>query len=82
VQLWLFASPIAYSSAIVPEQWRLVFSLNPMAGVVEGFRWALLGTGAPPPIDALALSAVVTVALLFVGFAYFRRVEQTFADII
>jgi lipopolysaccharide transport system permease protein len=82
VQLWLFASPIAYSSQIVPEQWRAVFSLNPMAGVVEGFRWALLGLGTAPPLESVLPSAIVTLAILLVGLAYFRRVERTFADVI
>jgi lipopolysaccharide transport system permease protein len=82
VQLWLFASPVAYSSEIVPPEWRAIFALNPMAGVVEGFRWALLGVGGPPPIDSILASTVVTIVALVVGLAYFRRVERTFADVI
>jgi len=81
LQLWLFASPVAYSADLVPEQWLTVYRLNPMAGVVEGFRWALLGQGAPP-VEAIGLSIVVTALTLAVGLAYFRRVEQTFADVI
>jgi lipopolysaccharide transport system permease protein len=82
VQLWLFASPIAYSTSLVPEQWRALFQLNPMAGVVEGFRWALLGAGTPPPLEAMLASVVVTIVVLLGGLAYFRRVERTFADVI
>jgi lipopolysaccharide transport system permease protein len=80
-QLWLFATPIAYPSSLVPEQWRLLYGVNPMAGVVEGFRWATLGQGpAPGPLVAVS---VVTVAVLGVtGFLYFRRMEQTFADVV
>jgi lipopolysaccharide transport system permease protein len=82
VQLWLFASPVAYSAAIVPPNWLWLYQLNPMAGVIEGFRWALLGEGLPPPIGAVVISTVVTAAVLVTGLAYFRRVERTFADVI
>jgi lipopolysaccharide transport system permease protein len=82
VQLWLFASPIAYSSAIVPEELQTIFALNPMAGVVEGFRWALLGSAVPPPLGMILASTVVALAILVIGLAYFRRVERTFADVI
>jgi lipopolysaccharide transport system permease protein len=82
VQLGLFASPVAYSSDLVPVEWRALYELNPMAGVLEGFRWALLGQGTPPPIGSLAVSAVATVIILVLGLAYFRRVERTFADVI
>lgn len=81
-QLWLFASPVAYSVEIVPPEWRGVYQLNPMSGVVEGFRWALLGQGTPPPVNAVILSGVVTAIVLVLGLAYFRRVERTFADVI
>ena len=81
VQFWLFITPIAYSSSLVPEQWRLLYGLNPMAGVVEGFRWALLGkTGGVGPL--VLISAVVVCLLLIGGLLYFRRMEKTFADII
>jgi lipopolysaccharide transport system permease protein len=81
VQFWLFITPIAYSSSLVPEQWRLLYGLNPMAGVVEGFRWALLGkTGGVGPL--VLISAVVVCLLLVGGLLYFRRMEKTFADII
>ena len=82
IQLWLFASPVAYSSELVPAQWRTLYQLNPMAGVLEGFRWALLGQGAPPPVGVIAVSAVATLIVLALGLAYFRRVERTFADVI
>lgn len=79
-QFWLFATPVAYSSSLVPERWRAWYGLNPMAGVVEGFRWALLGK--EPPASLLAVSAVVVVLLLIGGLYYFRRMEKTFADLI
>jgi lipopolysaccharide transport system permease protein len=79
VQLWLFATPIAYPSSLLPEPWRTLYGLNPMAGVVEGFRWALLGTGTPPG-PMLAVSAVAAVAILIGGALYFRRMERGFAD--
>jgi lipopolysaccharide transport system permease protein len=81
VQLWLFATPIAYSSTLLSEPWRTVYGLNPMVGVVEGFRWALLGTHTAPG----AMIVVSTVAALLVtlgGALYFRRMEQTFADVV
>ncbi|MDQ1729482.1 MAG: lipopolysaccharide transport system permease protein [Pyrinomonadaceae bacterium] len=80
-QFWLFATPIAYPSSLLPQPWRTVYGLNPMVGVVEGFRWALLGTGAAPgPI--IAVSSVVAVVALVTGAFYFRRMEKTFADIL
>lgn len=80
-QFWLFATPIAYSSSLIPQPWRALYGLNPMAGVVEGFRWALLGkTGGTTSL--LVVSIVIVVALLIGGLAYFRRMERTFADII
>jgi len=79
-QFWLFATPVAYPSSLVPERWRVWYGLNPMAGVVEGFRWALLGKARSP--GTLLWVSVLVVALLLVGgFAYFRRMESTFADI-
>ena len=80
-QLWLFATPIAYPGSLLDEPWRTLYGINPMAGVVEGFRWALLGTDtAPGPM--LAVSSAVAVALLLGGALYFRRVERTFADLV
>ncbi|MER3424227.1 MAG: phosphate ABC transporter permease [Nitrospiraceae bacterium] len=80
-QLWLFATPIAYPSSLVPEPWQTVYGLNPMVGVVEGFRWALLGTGSGPSL-MLAVSVATTCGLLLSGLSYFRRMERTFADMV
>ena len=80
IQIWMFASPVVYSSSLVPASMRLIFGLNPMTGVIEGFRWALLGTGAP---DATVLVSVGMVfAILVSGMFYFRRMEQYYADIV
>jgi lipopolysaccharide transport system permease protein len=80
-QLWLFATPVAYPSSLLPEPWRSLYGLNPMAGVVEGFRWALLGqTRAPGPLIAVSSAAVL--ALLIGGLWYFSRMEETFADVV
>ena len=80
-QLWLFATPIAYPSSMLPEPWRTLYGLNPMTGVVEGFRWALLGTNsAPGPL--IAVSSAVAVVILIAGAFYFRRMERTFADFV
>jgi lipopolysaccharide transport system permease protein len=80
VNAWMFATPIAYPSSLLGEPWRTLYGINPMAGVVEGFRWALLGTEtAPGPI--VFVSAAVSVALLVGGAFYFRRMEKTFADV-
>ena len=81
VQFWLFATPVAYPSSIVPEKWRVVYGLNPMVGVVDGFRWALLGRPESPGL-LLAVSSVVVLLLLAGGLYYFRRMEQQFADIV
>jgi len=81
VQLWLFLTPVAYPSSIVPEKWRPLYGLNPMAGVVEGFRWALLGNSQPPGA-MLWVSVAVVILILFGGLYYFRRMEQQFADIV
>ena len=80
VQLWMFASPVVYTSTLIPARWQPVFALNPMTGVVDGFRWALIGGDRP---DALILvSAVASLLVLLGSLAYFRRVERTFADVI
>ena len=80
IQLWLFASPVAYSSNLVPERFRVIFSLNPMTGVIDAFRWAALG--GPRPDATIVVSAAATLVILVGGLAYFRRVERTFADTI
>ncbi len=79
-QFWLFATPIAYPASLVPERYRLLMGLNPMSGVVEGFRWALLG--APAPGALLGVSIVVVLLGLVLGLLYFLRVERSFADVI
>jgi lipopolysaccharide transport system permease protein len=80
-QFWLFLTPIAYPSSMVPEAWRTLYSLNPMVGVVDGFRWTLLGQTTKPDV-AMFLSIVVTGILLLGGLYYFRRMERTFADVV
>jgi lipopolysaccharide transport system permease protein len=80
-QFWLFATPIAYPSSLLSEPWRTLYGINPMVGVVEGFRWALLGTDtAPGPI--MIVSSLVALALLIGGAYYFRRLEKSFADVV
>lgn len=80
-QFWLFATPIAYSSSLVPERWRALYGLNPMAGVVEGFRWALLGK--PEGVGLMLIISTLVVGVLLVGgLMYFRRMEKTFADMV
>lgn len=80
-QLWMYATPVVYSSTLLPEPWRTLYAINPMVGVVEGFRWALLGTEtAPGPM--VAVSALVAVSLLVSGAYYFKRLEKTFADVV
>jgi lipopolysaccharide transport system permease protein len=81
VQFWLFASPVAYPSSLVPEKWRTFYGLNPMTGVIEGFRWALLGKGDPPQA-LLFFSLGVILCVLFTGIIYFRRMEGTITDVI
>ena len=80
-QFWLFVTPVAYSSSLVPSKWQAVYAINPMVGVVEGFRWALLGKSAPPG-DMLIVSVAATAILLAGGLFYFARMEKTFPDII
>jgi lipopolysaccharide transport system permease protein len=79
-QFWLFVTPIAYPSTLIPEAFRPLYGLNPMAGVVEGFRWALLGANPPGPM--LWVSVGTVVLLLVGGLMYFRRMERTFADVV
>ena len=81
IQIWMFASPVVYPVSLVPEQWRVLYSLNPMAGVIEGFRWALLGKTAPD-FGVIAVSACVVTFLLVAGIVYFKKMEQTFVDVI
>jgi len=81
VQFWLIASPVAYSATLVPAKWRPFYGLNPMAGVIEGFRWALLGK-TPAPGAMLWVSVAVVAVVLFGGLYYYRRMEKTFADVV
>jgi lipopolysaccharide transport system permease protein len=80
IQIWMFASPVVYSTNMVPAQYQFVYGLNPMAGVIEGFRWALLGTA--PPSGIIGLAVVVVLVLLVSGAFYFKKMEQYFADIV
>jgi lipopolysaccharide transport system permease protein len=81
IQIWMYLSPIVYPVSLVPERWRWIYGLNPMAGVIEGFRWALLGRTAPDPI-VMVESLVVLVLVIIAGLVYFRQMERQFADII
>ncbi len=81
VQFWLFASPVAYPSSLVPERWRWLYGLNPMAGVIEGFRWALTGHGQPPNI-LLAVSTGMVLLLVGGGLVFFNKMEGTIADVV
>jgi lipopolysaccharide transport system permease protein len=80
-QVWLYASPVVYPLSLVPERWRLVFGLNPMVGVIEGWRWAMLGTGSPD-VKVIGVSAAVTLVFLVTGLANFKRMERSFADVV
>ncbi len=80
-QFWLFLTPVAYSAKVISDKWQLVYSLNPMAGVVNGFRWALLGSNSGPNLN-MAISVVISLVILVSGLFYFRSMERTFADTI
>lgn len=80
-QFWMFITPIVYSASMIPDQWRLIYAVNPMAGVVNGFRWALLGVGSPPGLDLL-VSVFVAFILLISGLFFFKRTERLFADMV
>lgn len=81
-QVWLFASPVAYSAAIIPSELWFVYHLNPMAGVIEGFRWALSASSSSAPVAEVGMATVVSLVVLVSGLAYFRRTERTFADVV
>jgi lipopolysaccharide transport system permease protein len=81
IQIWMYLSPIVYPVSLVPEQWRWLYGLNPMAGVIEGFRWALLGRTAPDPV-VMTESVIVLLLVVLSGLVYFRKMERQFADII
>jgi len=81
VQAWMYASPVAYSAGLIPGgPWRIIYGLNPLAGVIQGFRWALLGGN--PPDELMAVSVLIVLVLLVSGLFYFRRMEKTFADVV
>jgi lipopolysaccharide transport system permease protein len=81
IQVWMFATPVAYPLSMIPEAWRTLYSINPMVGIIEGFRWALLGT-AEPHMPAVTISLVLITLALLGGLIYFRRAERSFADVI
>src|ERR1700730_1242644 len=81
VQFWMFASPVVYPSSLVPQRWRWLYGLNPMAGVIDGFRWAITGHGQPPGI-LLAASSAAVILLVFSGLVYYHAVEGTMADVV
>jgi len=82
VQFGLYVSPVAFSSTIVPERWRLLYSLNPMVGVIDGFRWAILGGDTSMYVPGFVISVAVTLLFFLIGLTYFRRMERAFADVI
>jgi lipopolysaccharide transport system permease protein len=82
VQVGLYVSPVGFSSSVVPEQWRLFYSLNPMVGVIDGFRWSVLKGEVQLYLPGLLFSIGLTLVLCYTGIAYFRKMERTFADII
>ena len=80
MQMWLFGTPVLYTLDIIPEQWRVLYAINPMVGMISGFRAAILGS--PFPLGVILMSSVSAAALLFVGVRYFLQVERRFADVI
>lgn len=81
IQLWFLSTPVMYPSSVLPDRWRILYGINPMAGIVEGFRWGLLG-GTEPPGRLLLVSIAIILLALVGGFLYFRRMEPTFADVV
>jgi len=82
VQFGLYVSPVGFSSNVIPEQWRLLYSLNPMVGVIDGFRWCLLGGNSPLYLPGFVLSLFIIATFLYLGVSRFRKTEKTFADLI
>lgn len=82
VQFGLYVSPVGFSSSVIPEKWRLLYSLNPVVGVIDGFRWCLLGSDTPLNLASFAISLGVSIVLLWIGLAIFRGTEKTFADLV
>jgi lipopolysaccharide transport system permease protein len=81
IQVWMYASPLAYSSKLIPQSWTWVYDLNPLVGIINGFRWAILGT-TDFPLKSLIYSIVASIIILIIGLALFRRLERSFADVI
>jgi lipopolysaccharide transport system permease protein len=82
VQFGLYVSPVGFSSKVVPEQWRMIYNLNPMTGIIDGFRWCILGKNSPVHISGFLISLTVILFFLWLGLSRFRKMEKTFADII
>jgi lipopolysaccharide transport system permease protein len=82
VQIGLYISPVGFSSSIVPQSWRLLYDLNPIVGVIDGFRWCISGPTEPFPVASVALTLLVSSLLLILGIRYFRSIERAFADVI
>ena len=81
IQVWMFASPLAYSAKLIPASWSWVYSLNPMVGIIDGFRWAIFGT-IDFPVNSFVFSMVSSLFVFFIGLAVFHRLERKFADVI
>jgi len=81
IQFWMYASPVVYETSRIPERWRFIYSFNPLVGVIDGFRWAVLGN-AQPDFGVMAVSTIMILFLLFGGIVYFKRMERTFADLV
>jgi lipopolysaccharide transport system permease protein len=81
IQVWFFLTPVVYPSSLIPESWKALYALNPMTGVIQGFRWSLLGIG-PAPVAMLGISALASVVLFITGVIWFRSCERRFADAI
>jgi lipopolysaccharide transport system permease protein len=81
IQLWFLATPVMYPSSLMPERWKSLYGINPMAGVIEGFRWGLFGSAEPPNRLLLVSTAIIAITIVS-GFIYFRRMESTFADVV
>lgn len=81
LQIWMYACPIVYPLSMIPERWKALYSLNPMVGVIEGMRWAIIGRGSPD-LQAITISAVLIIVLLAGGLVFFKRMERSFADLI
>ncbi len=82
VQFGMYISPVGFSSSVIPDNWRLIYSINPMVGAIDGFRWAILGGDTPLYLPGLGLSAILVTMIFWFGLSYFRKTERTFADVI